>query len=254
MAIYVLKHCDECGIVVRMLPSETTISEAWTCPACQIIKRKEWIKEVVDAVARGYRPQIGDGLADLAKASYDEIKIEAGRVWSWHNAGAPVEQAQPEPLTGGQVVGGGSPVPDEAATAGGTGTTDRAMLGWLSPAERQSGYDRLMHATGLILQLPRDHDGRNTWLMNYAKDKDPVVQASIRNNPAEFTAKHASMQRGTELDNCLPLSDRTTSMIRYIKAKIEQGYTPYYTKQPEVLTPDALLFEFENASAWAGDD
>lgn len=159
-----------------------------------------------------------------------------------------------EPQTGGQVVGGGSPVPDEAATAGGTGTTDRAMLGWLSPAERQSGYDRLMHATGLILQLPRDHDGRNTWLMNYAKDKDPVVQASIRNNPAEFTAKHASMQRGTELDNCLPLSDRTTSMIRYIKAKIEQGYAPYYTKQPEVLTPDALLFEFENASAWAGDD
>lgn len=129
MAIYVLKQCEECGIVLRALPSEAIIGEAWTCPACQIIKREDWIKEIVDAVARGYRPQIGNGLVDLAKASYDEIKIEAGRVWSWHNAGAPVEQAQPEPLTGaqqvdpkaggteGHAVGGCSPLPPKRKTA-----------------------------------------------------------------------------------------------------------------------------------------
>lgn len=195
MAIYVLKHCDECGIVVRMLPSETTISEAWTCPACQIIKRKEWIKEIVDAVARGYRPQIGDGLADLAKASYDEIKIEAGRVWSWHNAGAPVEQEQPEPLTGAQVVGGGAGGTDQQCA------TERAPvpLGFETEAETQSGYNRLQHATGLILQLPREHDGRNTWLMNYAEHKDPAVQAAIRERPRDFGAGHASQQRGTEI-------------------------------------------------------
>lgn len=182
MAIYVLKQCDECGIVLRMLPSETTIGEAWTCPACQQVKREDWIKEIVDAVARGYRPQIGNGLVDLAKASYEEIKIEAGRVWSWDNAGAPVEQAQPEPLAGAQQVD---------PRAGGTDqecATERApvSLGVETAAETQSGYDRLQHATALIRQLPRTHDGRNTWLMNYAEHHDPDVQAAMRDRPQQF--------------------------------------------------------------------
>lgn len=34
-------------------------------------------------------------------------------------------------------------------------------------AEVQSGFDRQRAAEGLILQLPSDHDGRNTWLLNY---------------------------------------------------------------------------------------
>ncbi|WP_083834504.1 hypothetical protein [Oceanicola sp. S124] len=33
--------------------------------------------------------------------------------------------------------------------------------------EIQSGSSRVKHAEGLILQLPEDHDGRNTWLLNY---------------------------------------------------------------------------------------
>jgi len=33
--------------------------------------------------------------------------------------------------------------------------------------EIQSRYSRVRHAEGLILQLPNDHDGRNTWLLNY---------------------------------------------------------------------------------------
>ena len=31
----------------------------------------------------------------------------------------------------------------------------------------QSGLDRVKHAEGLIQQLPKSHDGRNTWLLNY---------------------------------------------------------------------------------------
>lgn len=37
----------------------------------------------------------------------------------------------------------------------------------LTPAEIQSGLDRVRWAEGLILQLPDNHDGRNSWLLNY---------------------------------------------------------------------------------------
>ncbi len=34
-------------------------------------------------------------------------------------------------------------------------------------AEKQSGYDRVKWAEGLIRQLPETHEGRNSWLLNY---------------------------------------------------------------------------------------
>jgi len=37
----------------------------------------------------------------------------------------------------------------------------------LSPVEVQTGHDRVRAAECLILQLPKDHDGRNAWLLNY---------------------------------------------------------------------------------------
>lgn len=37
----------------------------------------------------------------------------------------------------------------------------------LTPAEVQSGYDRVKWAAGLIRQLPENHDGRNSWLLNH---------------------------------------------------------------------------------------
>lgn len=41
----------------------------------------------------------------------------------------------------------------------------------LRPDEIQSGLDRVRWAEGLIRQLPDNHDGRNSWLANYAGDK-----------------------------------------------------------------------------------
>lgn len=38
----------------------------------------------------------------------------------------------------------------------------------LTPAEIQSGLDRVRWAEGLIRQLPETHEGRNSWLLNYA--------------------------------------------------------------------------------------
>jgi hypothetical protein len=36
----------------------------------------------------------------------------------------------------------------------------------------QSGHDRVRQAEGLILQLPKNHDGRNSWLLNYGDGSD----------------------------------------------------------------------------------
>ena len=44
----------------------------------------------------------------------------------------------------------------------------------LNKAEIQSGVSRVRWAEGLIRQLPEDHDGRNSWLLNYS---DAVIKA-----------------------------------------------------------------------------
>lgn len=38
----------------------------------------------------------------------------------------------------------------------------------LTPIEIQSGLTRVKWAEALIRQLPEDHDGRNSWLLNYS--------------------------------------------------------------------------------------
>lgn len=71
----------------------------------------------------------------------------------------------------------------------------------LSNHEVQSGLSRVGSAEGLIQQLPKDHDGRNTWLMNYgtrqearelrandaqkAKDDNRVPRELVWNNETE---------------------------------------------------------------------
>lgn len=37
----------------------------------------------------------------------------------------------------------------------------------LSKAEKQNGLTRVAWAEGLISQLPKTHDGRNSWLLNF---------------------------------------------------------------------------------------
>lgn len=41
----------------------------------------------------------------------------------------------------------------------------------LRKSEVQSGMDRVRWAQGLIEQLPENHDGRNSWLLNYHQSK-----------------------------------------------------------------------------------
>lgn len=62
----------------------------------------------------------------------------------------------------------------------------------LTPAEIQSGHDRVRWAEGLILQLPANHDGRNSWLPNYGTgdESDAIRAAHARgvHYGAKFTA------------------------------------------------------------------
>ena len=45
----------------------------------------------------------------------------------------------------------------------------------LTPAEIQSGLDRVRWAEGLIKQLPKEHEGRNSWLLNYGSNENKFV-------------------------------------------------------------------------------
>lgn len=49
----------------------------------------------------------------------------------------------------------------------------------LTPHEIQSGHNRQMSAEKLILKLPDNHDGRNSWLLNYGTGE---VAAGLRKN------------------------------------------------------------------------
>lgn len=46
----------------------------------------------------------------------------------------------------------------------------------LTPAELQSGFDRVKWAEGLIRQLPEGHEGRNSWLSNFGSGEQHLAQ------------------------------------------------------------------------------
>jgi hypothetical protein len=60
----------------------------------------------------------------------------------------------------------------------------------LTPGEVRSGYTRQQWAEGLIPQLPPDHEGRNSWLLNYgtsAEAQEKRQRAGLAFDP-EFQA------------------------------------------------------------------
>ena len=62
----------------------------------------------------------------------------------------------------------------------------------LTPHEVQSGSTRVDWAEGLIRQLPEDHDGRNSWLLNYGSDAAERQAEWAKCNP------NSSLVRGKE--------------------------------------------------------
>lgn len=51
---------------------------------------------------------------------------------------------------------------------------------FLTPAEVQSNFGRVHWAEKLILQLPEDHDGRNTWLLNFGRGEEAAMKRHRR--------------------------------------------------------------------------
>lgn len=51
----------------------------------------------------------------------------------------------------------------------------------LNQVEITSNYNRVRYAEGLISQLPKDHDGRNTWLLNYGIKEEAVKLRKDKN-------------------------------------------------------------------------
>ncbi|WOB24763.1 MULTISPECIES: hypothetical protein [Xanthomonas] len=49
----------------------------------------------------------------------------------------------------------------------------RALGGTLTACEISSQYTRVKWAEDLIRQLPEEHDGRNSWLLNYSAKLEP---------------------------------------------------------------------------------
>ena len=67
----------------------------------------------------------------------------------------------------------------------------------LSEGELISGSTRQQWAEGLILQLPKDHEGRNSWLLNYGQ-KDEAQRLRSKHgllwNPSTECAESRTAQ------------------------------------------------------------
>ena len=64
----------------------------------------------------------------------------------------------------------------------------------LRPSEIQSGSDRVRWAEGLIRQLPDGHNGRDSWLLNYAGDKHAKDIVVMKATPEEVAKYHADKE------------------------------------------------------------
>lgn len=70
----------------------------------------------------------------------------------------------------------------------------------LNKSEIQSKLDRVVYAENLILQLPKDHDGRNTWLLNYGTSEEANGLREQRNIRFDEVTQSAYSTQQTEDD------------------------------------------------------
>lgn len=71
----------------------------------------------------------------------------------------------------------------------------------LTKPERQSHLTRQKWAEGLIQQLPKDHDGRNSWLLNHGVS-DEAETIRSRRGLKRCARCHEVMKREIEPDGC----------------------------------------------------
>lgn len=94
----------------------------------------------------------------------------------------------------------------------------------LTPHEKQSGHTRMKWAAGLIAQLPKDHDGRNSWLMNWAEgDEADALRAKYisglrHSHPVEFEKDRLSAapkaHDAATIEACAKIADSYAARLR----------------------------------------
>ena len=57
---------------------------------------------------------------------------------------------------------------------------DKRHVIYKTVAELQSNHDRVDWAENLIRQLPEDHEGRNSWLLNYGTSEEAKTLRATR--------------------------------------------------------------------------
>ena len=49
----------------------------------------------------------------------------------------------------------------------------------ITEAEAESGFDRVRWAESLIVQLPPEHEGRNSWLLNFGTGEEASGKRAV---------------------------------------------------------------------------
>jgi hypothetical protein len=85
----------------------------------------------------------------------------------------------------------------------------------LRPAEIQSNFDRVKWAEGLIRQLPENHDGRNSWLLNFAGEKHSSDKLTLPNEAqaAELTSLREENKASVGLGQRLALAEEIAASL-----------------------------------------
>ena len=71
---------------------------------------------------------------------------------------------------------------------------NRSRIILKTKAEVQSNHDRQRWAEGLIQQLPKDHDGRNSWLLNFGVSKEAVGIRARHPHRPKWDDKHCAAE------------------------------------------------------------
>ena len=68
----------------------------------------------------------------------------------------------------------------------------------LSKAEKQNGLTRVKWAEGLISQLPKTHDGRNSWLLNFGIGNEAEMLRAKRGIKFNFKTQSAIYKKNRD--------------------------------------------------------
>lgn len=148
--------CESCDLAQGNPLGRTRMS---LCPQCGD-KRCPRAKHHDNACAQQERKPMVDAAAEAFNNTFHKVRAEVSMDW-WQRIWAKgVEWARRDTIK-------------------------------LTQAEIQSGLDRVRWAEGLILQLPENHEGRNSWLLNYGTDKDQrMAEWARKNGRTNHTAQH----------------------------------------------------------------